>query len=434
MTGAKMVAIISEAASSGISLQADKRRPNIAQRVHITLELPWSADEALQQLGRSHRSNQASAPQYKLLMTEVGGERRFAAELAKRLQQLGALTKGDRRAADNANLSQFDFQTKYGKNALEEVVTTIASRRPGAGSVSGLLKAVLGEEAAKEADESGDYRVWEEHCAEVEGAFLKVGIDMSKDASPPPVKMFLNRLLGLQTKTQSAVFKHFCWCFDDLIARDKSEGRFDDGVVDLKANKITVKATVPFYTDPVTAAKATLHTLQLDRGLPWDLALKELEAANERERAAGNSSHLNGFYSSRNDGSMGRKHQHLLIRKVYQYGQAERNTFYEVYRVLRPNLGAAETMQRGDDQPLSRYIRHDLSTPAGLEKAKRMWEAIFTDSTTCLHAKLPNGSCRTGLAGCKWGSRMATEAVASACSPNAKCTRLHPSSKRHGEV
>jgi C-terminal domain on Strawberry notch homologue len=61
---------------------------------------------------------QASGPIYKLVSTNVGGEHRFVAAVARRLQSLGALTRGDRRAASGLDLSTSNFDTSIGRKAL----------------------------------------------------------------------------------------------------------------------------------------------------------------------------------------------------------------------------------------------------------------------------------------------------------------------------
>lgn len=130
LNGHKKVAVISEAASSGISLHADSRFANQARRFHITLELAWSADKMLQQFGRTHRSNQVCPPHYVLLVTDVGGEQRFASSVARRLELLGAMTRGDRRGGHGAaaDLVQFNLDTPLGHSALAVLMDSVGEK------------------------------------------------------------------------------------------------------------------------------------------------------------------------------------------------------------------------------------------------------------------------------------------------------------------
>ena len=59
--------------------------------------------------------------------------------------------------------------------------------------------------------------------------------------------------------------------------------------------------------------------MNLDRGMAWEQAIAELNAANAREAASGNTNHISGFYEERfSTISGGRKRQYLVIRRVYQ--------------------------------------------------------------------------------------------------------------------
>ena len=77
-----------------------------------------------------------SASACSLLFTSLGGENRFASVVAKRLESLGALTQGDRRAGPS--LSAYNYDSVWGKKALAIAYKAIMGQgkalRPPAGS------------------------------------------------------------------------------------------------------------------------------------------------------------------------------------------------------------------------------------------------------------------------------------------------------------
>jgi len=125
MEGRKRIAILSDAASCGISLHADARCANQQRRVHITLEMAWSAEKMLQQFGRTHRASQTAAPHYVMAVTDVAGEQRFASAIARKLESLGAITRGDRRGghALSSDLIAHNLDTPSGHAALTRLQT-----------------------------------------------------------------------------------------------------------------------------------------------------------------------------------------------------------------------------------------------------------------------------------------------------------------------
>lgn len=129
MNDEKVIAFIFDASSVGMSLHSCINPKNKRRRVHITLELPWSAEKAIQQFGRTHRSNQQIAPHYIWLISDLAGEKRFAASLPKRLESLGALTHADRRAKETSNFSQYNIDHQFGREVLQKCF----EKRPGRG-------------------------------------------------------------------------------------------------------------------------------------------------------------------------------------------------------------------------------------------------------------------------------------------------------------
>ncbi|CAH1801640.1 unnamed protein product [Owenia fusiformis] len=384
MDGEKNIAIISEAASSGISLQSDRRAQNQRRRVHITLELPWSADRAIQQFGRTHRSNQVNAPEYVFLISDLAGERRFASTVAKRLESLGALTHGDRRATESRDLSQFNIDNKYGKSALEVV-----------------MKSVLDIEAPLVAPPAAYSGKFMKDC---KNALAGVGILVhspqydfySFDKDYNNISKFLNRILGTPVELQNAIFKYFTDTLNAVILQAKANGRWDLGILDLGSGSESVKVlqTRTFVgTYLATSAKTEIHTLSVERGLSWNAASDIWRDHTGKE---------DGFYVSIQTRFGSKK---TAILAVALQGGRKKEKLYSVYR---PSTGLqlrTESLSEIKKKYRKVYI----------DEAQPYWNDQYQASaTTCNHAYW-KGNCKRRQAGlqCEVGLRSRTYHVLS---------------------
>jgi protein strawberry notch len=240
--GKKRIAIISDAASTGISLHASSREPNQQRRVHITLELGWSADKQMQTFGRTHRSDQAVPPEYVLLSTELGGEKRFSSTIARRLGSLGALTKGDRGAADNGDLAKYNFETEEGRAALGLLFRSILAG-----------KAVPGINNPRQTLRDMGLLV------------LQDGVETIRKDDEYNVPRFLNRVLALDVDRQNFLFDHYTKLFDEIVSFAKANGTFDEGVTDIKALSVRLSSNRVVHRDQSTGAETTHYTLEIDQ-------------------------------------------------------------------------------------------------------------------------------------------------------------------------
>ena len=117
---------------TGYSYHADRSFKNQQRRAHIVLDVGFGATKAMQGLGRGNRSNQVSAPEYVVISTDVPGEIRLISSIARKLEQMGTLTAGERKSTTQGIFSEKDnLDSKLAKNAMNNVLQNIADNAYG---------------------------------------------------------------------------------------------------------------------------------------------------------------------------------------------------------------------------------------------------------------------------------------------------------------
>ena len=248
MDGTKRILVFSMAGGTGRSYHADLSCGNTERRIHYLLEPGWRADQAIQGLGRTHRTHQASAPLFRPVATDVKGERRFIATIARRLDSLGAITRGQR-----------DSQTAMGSgdqalfresDNLESVYAKAALRRFYIALWRGHIE---GWSLDRFEDATGLKLVYEGNLKE----------------ELPPMPRFLNRLLALPIAEQNQLFAELEARIAENIEQAVEAGSFEVGVETVRADSLSVAGRETLYEHPGTGAATDLVEIcRRDRLVP----------------------------------------------------------------------------------------------------------------------------------------------------------------------
>jgi protein strawberry notch len=243
----KRILVFSDAGGTGRSYHADLACKNQRGRIHYLLEPGWKADAAIQGLGRSNRTNQKQPPVFRPVATNVKGEKRFLSTIARRLDTLGAITRGQRQTGGQGLFRADDnLESPYAKAALRQFYQLLY-----AGKIEGCS---LGE------------------FQDATGLDL-LDQDGSLREELPPITQFLNRLLALRIALQNTLFASFEQLLEARIEGAVSAGTYDIGVETLMAESFSVAERRTVHTHAASAAETRCYrVLRKDRNRPLPLA------------------------------------------------------------------------------------------------------------------------------------------------------------------
>ncbi|RCS23828.1 methylase [Phyllobacterium salinisoli] len=246
MDDQKRVLVFSDAGGIGRSYHADLAARNQRLRVHYLLEPGWKADAAIQGLGRTNRTNQAQPPLFRPLATDVKAEKRFLSTIARRLDTLGAITRGQRQTGGQGLFRPEDnLESHYARDALRQLYLLLVR-----GKVEG---------CSLDRFESA--------------TGLKLMDDNGIKDELPPITTFLNRLLALTIDLQGVLFTAFEQLLTAKIEGAIRSGVYDVGLETLQAESFIVTDSQVIYTHPGTGAETRLLTItRRERNRPTSLA------------------------------------------------------------------------------------------------------------------------------------------------------------------